>query len=54
MEINLFNPLTSNHELFYIKTDENGNKFAYIGYTLPNENFHFEVVKCSIPEDDVK
>lgn len=38
-EINLFHPETSSHEVFAIK-----DSTAFIGYKLPNGDFHFECV----------
>ena len=43
-EIKLFNRLTSKHDVFAIKPDENGKLLAYVGYYIPNENFHFEAI----------
>lgn len=38
-EISLFHPETSSHEVFAIK-----NNIAFIGYKLPNGDFHFECI----------
>jgi hypothetical protein len=43
-EIKLFNSKTTNHEVFSIKSDGNGNMVAYIGYKTPNGNFNFEMI----------
>ena len=44
-EIELFNPLTTKHEVFAIR-----NGYAYIGYRIPNGNFQLEVVPYTEPE----
>lgn len=43
-EIGLFSPLTTKHEVFCIR-----NWYAYIGYKIPNGNFHFEMVPYTEP-----
>ena len=37
-------------EVFSIKSDEQGKKWAYIGYKIPNGNFHFLAVPFTEPE----
>lgn len=44
-EIELFNPLTTDREVFCIR-----DGYAYIGYKIPNGNFHFEQIPYTEPE----
>ena len=37
-------------EVFAIKTDENGKAWAYIGFKIPNGNFHFITVPYTEPK----
>jgi len=45
-DFELFNPNTRNHEVFAIKGDQ-----AFVGYKLPNGDFHFEQIPYTEPKD---
>jgi hypothetical protein len=48
-KLNLIPAEATNLEVFAMKTDENGDRFAYIGYKLPNGNFDFITVPFTEP-----
>lgn len=43
----------TNVEVFAIKPDEDGKLFAYIGYKMPNGNFHFTIVPFTEPIKEI-
>lgn len=44
-EIELFNPLTTDREVFCIRRG-----YAYVGYKIPNGDFHYEMIPYTEPE----
>ena len=52
-EIELFNNETSKHEVFAIKHNEEGVLEAFVGYKIPNGNFHFEGIPYTGSKKDI-